>query len=102
MFTLLSGKLQSTINTVYLSMQLYRPTVPATTPAQPIRGYADQLNVTPTPFQPAFSDTHQLNEEFLVQKKGLKAKVLDGKKLAEAINKEVADEIKQMVANGQR
>ena len=84
-------------------MQLYRPTALATTPAQPtIRGYADQLNVIPTPYQPAISSTHQLNEEFLVQKKGLKAKVLDGKKLAEAINKEVADEIKQMVANGQR
>lgn len=45
---------------------------------------------------------HQLNEEFLVEKEGMKAKVFDGKKLADTINSEVGEEIKKMVAQGQR
>lgn len=45
---------------------------------------------------------HQLNPEFLVEKEGLKAKLFDGKKLANTINKEIREEIKEMVAQGKR
>ncbi len=45
---------------------------------------------------------HQLNEEFLVEKPGIKAKLFDGKKLANVINSEVGEEIKKMVAQGER
>jgi hypothetical protein len=45
---------------------------------------------------------HQLNPEFLVEKEGLKAKLFDGKKLANTINREIEDEIKQMTAQGNR
>ena len=45
---------------------------------------------------------HVINQEFLVEKEGLKAKVFDGKKLADTINKEVAAEIEQMLSEGKR
>ena len=46
--------------------------------------------------------SHQLNEQFLVTKEGLKSKVFDGKKLADTINKEIQTEINAMVADGKR
>ena len=46
--------------------------------------------------------SHQLNSEFLVEKKGLKARVFDGTKLASTINKEIAKEVQDMVAQGKR
>ena len=45
---------------------------------------------------------HQLNEQFLVQKEGLKAKLIDGKKMADTINKEIQQEIQKMVTDGNR
>lgn len=45
---------------------------------------------------------HQLNPEFLVEKEGLKARVFDGKKLANTINREIREEIEKMVAQGKR
>lgn len=65
--------------------QFIRPVTLSSAPLAPSRGYA-----------------HQLNQEFLVEKKGLKAKVFDGKKLADTINNEVAEEIRTMIAQGQR
>lgn len=70
-------------------MQLLRPAAlvnaPFTSPTAPSRGYA-----------------HQLSQEFLVEKKGVKAKVFDGTKLADTINNEVAQEVKEMLKQGQR
>ena len=45
---------------------------------------------------------HTLNPEFLVEKEGVRARVLDGKKLANTINKEIKEQIKEMVAAGKR
>ena len=45
---------------------------------------------------------HQLNDEFLVEKEGLKARLIDGKKMADTINKEIQQEIQKMVADGNR
>lgn len=46
--------------------------------------------------------SHQLNEQFLVAKDGLKSKVFDGNKLADTINKEIQLEISTMIAAGRR
>lgn len=45
---------------------------------------------------------HQLNPQFLVEREGLKARVLDGKKLANTIKGEIQEEIKKMLAEGKR
>lgn len=67
--------------------QLYRPVVRLQHPRSPptARGYA-----------------HELNPQFLVERKGLKARVLDGNKLADTINQEMQEEIKIMAAEGKR
>ena len=52
--------------------------------------------------QPARSYAHQLNPEFLQERPGLKARVVDGKKMASTIHSEVAAEVKAMVQKGQR
>lgn len=48
------------------------------------------------------SYAHHFNTEFLVEKKGIKAKVFDGKKLADTINQEIEAEIHAMLAQGKR
>lgn len=45
---------------------------------------------------------HQLNQQFLVQRKGLKARVFDGKKLGDTINQEIQEEIRKMTGEGKR
>ena len=52
--------------------------------------------------QPSRGYAHQLNPEFLQEKAGLKARIIDGKKMASAIHGEVAEEVKVMVQQGQR
>ena len=52
--------------------------------------------------QPARSYAHQLNPEFLQERPGLKARVVDGKKMASTIHSEVAAEVRAMVQKGQR
>ena len=52
--------------------------------------------------QPARSYAHQLNPEFLQERPGLKARVVDGKKMASTIHSEVAAEVNAMVQKGQR
>ena len=43
-----------------------------------------------------------INEEFLTTKPGLKAKILDGKRLASQIQKEVGETVNQMTGVGKR
>ena len=43
-----------------------------------------------------------INEEFLTTKPGLKAKILDGKRLASQIQKEVRETVNQMTEVGKR
>jgi len=52
--------------------------------------------------QPSRGYAHQLNAEFLQEKRGLKARIIDGKKMASVIHSEVAEEVKVMVQQGQR
>lgn len=46
--------------------------------------------------------TASLNDEFLVSMPGIKARVLDGKKLAKTIRSEIASEVKTIKAKGNR
>ena len=43
-----------------------------------------------------------INEEFLSSQPGIRAKVLDGKRLAGQIQKEIRDDVKQMTGDGRR
>lgn len=43
-----------------------------------------------------------INEEFLSTQPGVRAKVLDGKRLAGQIHKEIRDSVKEMAEGGKR
>ena len=66
------------------------------------RTYLARSSVSPVSALPRRGYAHQLNSEFLVQKEGLKARLIDGVKIASTVHSEIAAQVKTLVEQGER